>query len=57
MLVGLLPCLGMNAWASEREHGTEELLLTLPVSIIDAVIGKYIALLDFTVALATNWCT
>jgi ABC-2 type transport system permease protein len=55
MLVALLPCLGMNAWASEREGGTEELLLTLPVGILDAILGKYLALAGFfTVALATN---
>ena len=55
MLVGLLPCLGMNAWASEREHGTEELLLTLPIGILDAILGKYLALAGFfTLALATN---
>ena len=53
LLAVLLPALGMGAWASERDHGTEEHLLTLPLSPLDALIGKWSAVVIFyTVALA-----
>lgn len=53
MLAVLLPALGMGAWASERDHGTEEHLLTLPLSPLDALIGKWAAVaIFFTIALA-----
>ena len=53
LLAVLLPALGMGAWASERDHGTEEHLLTLPLSPLDALIGKWLAVAAFfTVALA-----
>jgi ABC-2 type transport system permease protein len=52
LLAVLLPIIAMGSWASEREQGTEELLLTLPLSIADAVIGKYLAIVSyFTLAL------
>lgn len=52
MLVVLLPALAMGAWAAERELGTEELLLTLPLSVVDAVLGKFLAVASyFTLAL------
>ncbi len=52
LLVLLLPVLAMNAWALERELGTEELLLTLPLSITDVILGKYLAVVTyFTIAL------
>jgi ABC-2 type transport system permease protein len=55
LLLILLPALAMNAWASEREQGTEELLLTMPLSITDAVFGKYLAIVTyFTIALACS---
>jgi len=47
MLVVLVSLLTMSAWTTEREQGTEELLLTLPVSIADAILGKYLAVLGF----------
>lgn len=39
----LIPAVTMRLWAEERRSGTVELLLTLPVSIGEAVIGKFLA--------------
>ncbi len=39
----LVPAIGMRLWAEERKSGTIELLMTLPVSTVDAVFGKYLA--------------
>ena len=44
-----IPAIAMNSWASERELHTDETLLTLPISIADAVIGKWLGL-------CTYWC-
>lgn len=41
ILVGLVPALTMGAWAEERRSGTEELLLTWPVSTLALVAGKF----------------
>jgi ABC-2 type transport system permease protein len=39
----LIPALSMRLWAEERRSGTIELLMTLPVSMAQAVFGKYLA--------------
>ncbi len=55
LLVVLLPALAMGTWASERELGTEEQLLTLPMTELDAVLGKWLGVAAFlTVALGCS---
>jgi ABC-2 type transport system permease protein len=39
----LVPAVGMRLWAEERKSGTIELLFTLPVTLIEALAGKFIA--------------
>jgi ABC-2 type transport system permease protein len=39
----LVPAAGMRLWAEERRLGTLELLLTLPVTTSQAIIGKFLA--------------
>jgi ABC-2 type transport system permease protein len=38
-----VPAVGMRLWSEEKSSGTWELLLTLPFSTAQAVIGKFIA--------------
>ncbi len=52
----LLPAIGMRLWAEERKSGTIELLLSLPISLADAVIGKFLAAWAFAaIALALTF--
>ncbi len=39
----LIPAVGMRLWSEEKRTGTIELLFTLPLTTLDAVIGKYLA--------------
>jgi ABC-2 type transport system permease protein len=39
----LVPAVGMRLWAEERRAGTLELLLTMPVSAWQAIVGKFLA--------------
>lgn len=39
----LVPAVGMRLWADERRTGTIELILTLPVTLPEVVVGKFIA--------------
>lgn len=39
----LIPAIAMRLWAEERKTGTIEILMTLPVSTTEAVLGKYLA--------------
>ncbi len=49
----LVPALSMRLWAEERASGTIELLLTQPLSLGAAVLGKFLAAWTFTaIALA-----
>ncbi len=59
----LVPAVGMRLWAEERRSGTIELLLTLPVTTWQAILGKFLAswlflalalALTFPVALTVN---
>jgi len=39
----LVPAVAMRLWAEERKSGTIELLMTLPISPMEAILGKFFA--------------
>lgn len=60
----LVPAVGMRMWSEERRLGTMELLLTMPVTPWQAIVGKFIAswavvalalLLTFPIVITVNY--
>ncbi len=52
----LVPAISMRLWAEERRQGTIELLLTLPITQGQAVVGKFLAAWAFcAIALALTF--
>src|SRR5687767_6325249 len=60
----LVPAVGMRLWSEERRLGTMELLLTMPLTTWQAIVGKFLAswaflglalLLTFPVVITVNW--
>src|SRR5437764_7131115 len=60
----LVPAAGMRLWSEERRLGTLELLLTMPITTWQAIVGKFLAswlflilalALTFPVWLTVNW--
>lgn len=47
LFVGFVPALTMGAWAEERAAGTEELLLSWPLSGLSAAVAKFLAVWVF----------
>lgn len=39
----LIPAIGMHLWADERRQGTIEWLFTMPITLTQSVIGKFLA--------------
>ncbi|HMM66663.1 MAG TPA: ABC transporter permease subunit [Dokdonella sp.] len=52
----LVPAVSMRLWSEERKSGTIELLLTLPITMWQAVMGKFLAAWSFIgIALALTF--
>src|SRR5207247_9986442 len=60
----LVPAMGMRLWSEERRMGTMELLLTMPVTAWQAIVGKFLAswlflglalVLTFPVIISVNY--
>jgi len=47
MYLFLIPAISMRLWAEERKQGTIELLMTLPVTMGQAVLAKFLAAWSF----------
>jgi ABC-2 type transport system permease protein len=43
MYLFLIPAVAMRLWAEERRLGTIELVLTFPVTVVDVILGKFLA--------------
>jgi gliding motility-associated transport system permease protein len=56
LFVFMVPSTAMRLWAEERKVGSIELLFTLPITIKQAVLGKFVAAWVFlTIALALTF--
>ncbi len=56
LFVFMVPSAAMRLWAEERKVGSIELLFTLPITIVQAVLGKFFAAWFFlTIALALTF--
>jgi ABC-2 type transport system permease protein len=56
LFVVLVPAVAMRLWAEERKTGTVELLLTLPVTLEGAYLGKFLAGWSFLgLSLVLTW--
>src|SRR5437867_262161 len=60
----LVPAIGMRLWSEERRLGTIELLLTMPITAWQAIVGKFVAswlflalalVLTFPVVITVNY--
>src|SRR5258708_5353444 len=60
----LVPAVGMRLWSEERRQGTMELLLTMPITAWQAILGKFLAswaflalalVLTFPIVLTVNY--
>jgi ABC-2 type transport system permease protein len=52
----LIPAISMRLWAEERKSGSIELLMTMPITLWQAVLGKFLAAWIFTgIALALTF--
>lgn len=56
LFVFLVPAVAMRLWSEERKSGSIELLLTLPITVTQAVLGKFFAAwLFLAIALALTF--
>lgn len=60
----LVPAVGMRLWSEERRQGTMELLLTMPITAWQAIVGKFLAswafltlalILTFPIVITVNY--